>query len=472
MRIAFHGAARTVTGSKHLVTLDSGTKILLDCGMFQGMGKDTEPLNEYFGFDPKEVDCLVLSHAHIDHSGLIPRLVKEGFRGDIFCTEGTKDFVGILLEDSARIQEDDAHYENKHRSRRGLDAVAPLYTTADAVKALELIKTVAYNEWYRINQEAEVLFTDAGHIIGSAAVHLRFTEHGVTQQLSFSGDVGRYNDAILQKPDTFPQADYLLLESTYGNSLHGENFRTIDTLSDWIEQTCRKAGGKLIIPAFSVGRTQELLFFLNQLSNENRLGIPVIVDSPLSSEATDIVRQHPENFNQSIRRVLKYDDDAFDFKELRFTHSVEDSKALNKLEEPCIIISASGMADAGRIRHHIANNLHDARNTILIVGYCEPSSLGGRLARGANKVTIFGEEHEVKAQVGKMDSMSAHGDYNDLLQFLSCQDAGKIKELFLVHGEYEVQQAFAERLTAKGFKVTIPEQHVVYGLNSQAVESE
>jgi metallo-beta-lactamase family protein len=464
MRIAFHGAARTVTGSKHLLTLENNTRILLDCGMFQGMGRQTDALNEDFGFIPAEIDVLVLSHAHIDHCGLIPLLIKEGFNGKIYCTAGTKDFAEILLLDSARIQEDDVRYENKVRGKKKQEPVAPMYTVEDAQQFSKLTAVTDYDTWVNIAEGVELCFTNAGHIIGSAAVHLRITENGDTKQLTFSGDVGRYHDAILQPPAAFDQADFIVLESTYGNSLHEESFNIIDTLHRWIDQTCREQKGKLIIPAFSVGRTQELLYYLNQLSNERRLGIKVFVDSPLSSEATEIVRNHPENYNNTIRKVLQTDDDAFDFEELAYTRSVEDSKQLNEYKEPCIIISASGMADAGRIRHHIANNIADPNNTILIVGYCEPSSLGGQLAGGEKLVHIFGDEHAVKATVGKMQSLSAHGDYNDLLQFLSCQDAEKVKQVFLVHGEYSVQQAFAERLTAKGFKVIIPEPHVVYGL--------
>lgn len=461
MKIAFHGAARTVTGSKHLITLNNGKKILLDCGMFQGLGRDTFPLNNSFGFDAASVNHLLLSHAHIDHSGLIPKLVKEGFSGKICCTPATRDLSAVLLTDSAEIQRDDTQYTNKKRIKKGLEPYDPLYDVSDVQKSLPLFTTVNYNNWLKIDEGIKVLYTDAGHITGSAAVHVRITENGVTRQISFSGDVGRYNDMILRKPDTFPQADYLIIESTYGNSLHERITNTADDFFEWIESTCVHKKGKLIIPAFSVGRTQELLYLLNALSLERSLkGIPVFVDSPLSYDATAVVKKYPENFNGNIQNLLKRDDDPFAFPELRFIEKADESKALNDDHRPMIIIAASGMADAGRIKHHIKNNINDSRNTILIVGYCEPGSLGGLLMNGAKRVRIFGDEFNVHAQVGVMRSMSAHGDYNDLLQFTKCQQAGAVKKVFMVHGEYDVQIAFREKLMREGFKnVFIPALH-------------
>lgn len=468
MKIAFHGAARTVTGSKHLLTLDNGTKVLLDCGLFQGLGKDTEMLNEQFGFDPKQINYLLLSHAHIDHCGLIPRLVKQGYNGKIYCTPATKDLAQILLMDSAEIQRDDAYFNNKRRAKQGLPPEEPLYTVEDAEAAFPLFAEVPYGKWFEIEDGLEVMYTDAGHIIGSAAVHVRVKENGKTVQISFSGDVGRYRDVILRSPDVFPQADYIIIESTYGSSLHEDIANTPDKLLEWVEKTCLHKKGKLIIPAFSVGRTQEILFFLNQLSTENRLPkIPVYVDSPLSEEATKVVKSHPENYNRTVRKLLETDKDPFDFPGLRFIKTVDESKRLNDISQPCIIISASGMADAGRVKHHIANNIGSRNNTILIVGYCEPHSLGGRLMNGAGEVHIFGEEFAVRAEVGVMRSMSAHGDYDDLSQFLACQKPQQVDTLFIVHGEYDVQQEFERRLLKKGFNnVQIPELHSVYGLNA------
>lgn len=466
MKIAFHGAARCVTGSKHLISLKNGKKILLDCGMFQGMGKQTIHLNNDLGFDATEIDVMVLSHAHIDHSGLIPKLSKEGYKGDIYCTPATKDLTAVLLEDSAGIQENDVRYINKKRAAEGQPYLQPLYTTDDAKKGASLLKVIDYNEWRTIAEGVELYFTDAGHIIGSACVHLRITENGKTEQLTFSGDVGRYRDVILRSPDVFPQADYILLESTYGNKLHEMQVTTPDQILSWIERTCIQKKGKLIIPAFSVGRTQEILFALNQLDLERRLpNIDYFVDSPLSIEATEIIKRFPEYFNKTIQKILQTDDDPFKFPYLKYIKSVEQSKMLNFRNEPCVIISASGMAEAGRVKHHISNNVENSRNAILMTGYCEPHSLGARLQSGAKQVGIFGVEHEVNAEIGAIHSMSAHGDYEDLCQWMACQDPRQVKRLFLVHGEYDVQQDFKTRLLKKGFlDIEIPELHFETGL--------
>src|SRR5215203_3549739 len=466
MKIAFHGAARCVTGSKHLITLKNGKKLLLDCGMFQGMGKETNALNRYFGFDPMTIDAMILSHAHIDHSGLIPKLTKEGYKGTIFCTPATKELTGVLLEDSAEIQEGDIKYENKRRAAAGQPYLIPLYTIEDAKKAQDHFATAEYNQWFNVMEDVQAMFTDAGHIIGSACVHLRIKEDGTERTVSFSGDVGRYRDIILKSPENFPQAEIILLESTYGNSLHDEHLTTPDQLLQWVEKACLAKKGKLIMPAFSVGRTQEILFALNQLELENRLPeLDYFVDSPLSIEATEIVKKYPGYFNKRIQQVLRTDSDPFNFKGLKYIKTVEQSKLLNFRNEPCVIISASGMADAGRVKHHISNNIENSRNTILITGYCEPRSLGGRLMAGAKLVGIFGVEHEVNAEVASIRSMSAHGDYEDLCQWLACQDPKQVKKLFLVHGDYNVQQDFKSRLGRKGFEdVEIPEIHYEIGL--------
>jgi metallo-beta-lactamase family protein len=467
MKISFHGAARTVTGSKHLLTLSDGRRILLDCGMFQGMGKRTDALNRHWGFDPREVDVMVLSHAHIDHSGLIPKLVSDGFAGKIHCTPATRDLATVLLEDSAGIQEDDIKYANKIRASRGQPALKPLYTEADARAASERFHVVDYGGWFPIAEGVDLMFTDAGHIIGSAAVHLRVTDQGRKRQLTFSGDVGRYRDMILKSPETFPQSDYILLESTYGNSLHDLHTPTVDLLLDWIEKTCLRKKGKLIIPAFSVGRTQEILYSLNQLDIERRLpDLDYFVDSPLSIKATEIVKRYPTCFNPTIRRVLEKDSDPFAFPGLRYIRTVEESKLLNFRPDPCVIISASGMAEAGRVKHHINNTVENSRNSILMTGYCEPQSLGARLLSGRSEVGIFGVQREVHAEVGSIRSMSAHGDYEDLSQFLACQDPRQVRKLFLVHGEYDVQEDFRQRLVHKGFTdVTVPEMHDTVGLD-------
>lgn len=461
MKISFHGAARTVTGSKHLVQLNQGETFLLDCGLFQGMGKETDKLNASFGFEATQVDYVILSHAHIDHSGLLPKLVKEGFKGKIYCTPATKALTEILLEDSAMIQRDDTKFGNKRRAKQGLPLIDPLYDLDDVHLVLPLLTIVEYNQPTKISNAVELLFTDAGHIIGSAAVSLKIKEGGETKTLTFSGDVGRYRDMILRSPATFPPADIIIIESTYGDKLHDLIYTTPDDLLQWIQKTCVEQKGNLIIPAFSVGRTQEILFELNQLSLEKRLPhIPVYVDSPLSIEATDVVKMFPKYFNKKIQKILEVDDDPFDFEGLRYIKTVDESKALNEDMHPKVIISASGMADAGRVKHHIKNNINNAKNTILLVGYCEPHSLGGRLMNGAKVVKIYSEEYPVIAKVGSIRSMSAHGDYEDLMQFLACQNSSLVKQIFVVHGEAEVQDKFAERLRKKGFKeVIVPEMH-------------
>jgi metallo-beta-lactamase family protein len=466
MKIAFHGAARTVTGSKHLVTLKNGKKILLDCGMFQGMGKDTDVLNRDFGFNSEEIDVMILSHAHVDHCGLIPKLVKEGFKGKIFCTPATKELTHVLLLDSAEIQEDDIKYVNKKRAAEGQPYLRPIYTKEDAEKSFDLFVAVEYGTWFDVTDDAQAIFTDAGHIIGSACVHLKINENGKDRRITFSGDVGRYRDEILKSPQEFSQAEYILIESTYGNSLHDVNVTTPDVLLQWIEKTCFEKKGKLIIPAFSVGRTQEILYHLNQLELENRLpDLDYFLDSPLSIQATEIVKKYPQYFNKNIQQILKTDSDPFSFKGLKYVKTVDQSKLLNFHNAPCVIISASGMAEAGRVKHHISNNIENSRNTILLTGYCEPNSLGGRLMSGVKEVTLFGVLHEVHAEIGAIRSMSAHGDYEDLCQWLACQDPKQVKTLFLVHGEFHVQQDFKQRLIKKGFlDVEIPERHFEIGL--------
>jgi len=462
MKIAFHGAARAVTGSKHLITLSDNTQILLDCGMFQGMGDVTEKLNSYFGFDPKAITYMVLSHAHIDHVGLLPRLVAEGFTGKIFSTPGTMDLARILLLDSAKIQEQDADYAQ--RKNRGSEIEEPLYTEDDVIKTMSMFTVADYNEDLEINPRISLRFTDAGHILGSAAVHLKILDEGKETRITFSGDVGRYGDLLLNNPQTFPQADYILLESTYGDSLHKDLEPIEEMLLQIIHDTCIVRKGKVIIPAFSVGRTQELLYALNSLELKNKLpDIPYYVDSPLSIEATEVLKNHPEVYNNGVKQVLKVDEDPFNFKGLKFIELVEESKALNNDPRPCVIISASGMADSGRVKHHIRNNIGNAKNTILMVGYAEPRSLGGRLVAGAKTVDIFHEAYQVTAQVKSIRSMSAHGDYEDLLHFVACQDPNLVKQIFLVHGEYNVQQNFADKLKEKGFKhIAIPQYHQEY----------
>ncbi len=472
MKIAFHGAARTVTGSKHLLTVNDHTRILLDCGLFQGMGDATDDLNSNFGFEAKEVSYLLLSHAHIDHSGLIPKLVKEGFNGKIYCTAATRDLAMLLLQDSADIQRNETQLRNTHR-RRNDNVIEALYSLEDVERTALLFEIIDLDTWITIEKGIEVYYNNTGHIIGSAGITLRITENSETKTLHFSGDVGRYRDVILRSPQGFPKADFIVIESTYGNSLHTDPLDALTTLGRHIKHTCVEKGGKLIIPAFSVGRTQELLHFLNQLSIENQLpDVPVIVDSPLSYETTQVVKKYPALFNDHLQKIMETDNDPFDFPGLRFIQAVEESKQLEHRTEPCIIIASSGMADAGRIRYHIKNNIEFGKNTILLVGYCDPHSLGGQLMNGAKEVRILGQEYNVNAEVEIMHSMSAHGDRDDLCRYLSCEEMGSVSCVFLVHGEYSVQQDFMENLFQKGYRhVMIPEMHAVYGLHESEAEA-
>jgi metallo-beta-lactamase family protein len=458
MHIQFFGAARTVTGSKHLITTEKGTKILLDCGLFQGI--QTDEFNNTFGFKPSEVDYLILSHAHIDHSGLIPRLVRQGFTGPIYCTSATADLCKIMLLDSAHIQVKDLERINRRREKQGRPLLEELYNSEDAEKALSMLKPVRYGQTFHLgeNNEVAVLLTDAAHLLGSAAVHLSIPDKGTFKQITFTGDIGRPDDHILRKPDVFPQADIIISESTYGDRLHEKETDMHAHLLRVVQETCVQNGGKLIIPAFAIDRTQELIYALDQLSSEGKLPrIPVYIDSPLAIRATTIMKEHDECFNPEILEYIEKDGDAFAFPNLHYVSDVDDSIALNDNKEPCVIISASGMAEAGRIKHHIKNNVGDPHATILLVGYASPNTLAGALKRGDHQVNIFGEMFEVKCKVASMDSFSGHGDYNEMLQFLSCQTPGRVKKVFLVHGEYETQVSFKLKLEKAGYQdVHIP----------------
>jgi metallo-beta-lactamase family protein len=461
MKISFHGAARTVTGSKHLLTLDAGRQILLDCGMFQGLGKETDELNGRFGFKPESIDALLLSHAHIDHSGLIPKLVREGFTGKIYCTPATKDLTEILLYDSAEIQTYETEYINARRAEKNLPLYEPLYTADDVSESLKQFVTVDYDEWFTLFDDVSFLFSNAGHLVGSASISIRMNTTAGIRQILYSGDIGKYRSVLLPPPAEAPQADYIILESTYGSKHHDISFNTIETLHQWIKKICVEKKGQLIIPAFSVGRTQEVLYALNQLSLEKRLpDLPFFIDSPLSLKATETIKKYTDLFNDRLQQVLSIDDDPFHFPGLKYVESVEDSRRLVDYEEPCVIISASGTADAGRVRHHINNCIGKENCAVLLVGYCGNKSLGGQLLDGAKEVEIFGDPCRVLAEIGQVQGMSAHGDTDDLCRFIGNQDAERVAQIFLVHGEFEVQKAFAERLLLKGFKnVEIPAQH-------------
>lgn len=458
MKIQFYGAAQRVTGSKHLITTNKGTKILLDCGLFQGIG--TTELNLQFGFDPKDVDFLILSHAHIDHTGLVPRLVRKGFKGTIYATPATRDLCEIMLMDSAFIQEKDLERINKRRVGRNEEPYELLYNADDVEASLKLFKTVDYEKPFVIEEGVIAKFYDAGHLLGSAGVYLTFKEEYKTKTLFFTGDIGRPDDKILRSPVPFPQADYIICESTYGNRLHEPEADMKKHLLRIVYQTCIEKKGKLLIPAFAVDRTQELIYALDQLSHEGMLPkIPVYVDSPLSVKATMVIKNNEECFNPEILAYIKHDGDAFNFENLHYISDVMQSKALNNSKEPCIIISSSGMAEAGRIKHHIKNNVEKPSTTILLVGYCSPGSLGAILKTKPAEIRVFGETFRRRADIEIMDSFSAHADYKEMIKHLSCQDASKVKKLFLVHGEIENQLIFKNRLNKAGFQeVIIPRQ--------------
>jgi metallo-beta-lactamase family protein len=466
MKIKFIGAAREVTGSKHLITTDSGKKILLDCGMFQGKGLETDGMNRDLMFDPSTIDHIILTHAHIDHAGLIPFVYKLGFRGSVICTNATRDLCAIMLADSAFIQEHDTINFNKRRAKKGLPHATPLYTQADATECMKLFIGVPNDMKFRIDDNIKVKFTSTGHMLGSGVANIQITENGQIKRIAYTGDIGRPVDQILSNPQPFPQADYLITESTYGDRLHQDSKEAEEDLLKIVVDTCMKKGGKLIIPAFSVGRTQEIVFSLNNFFNQGRLPkIDIFVDSPLAVNATAVFRMHPECFNQNFSDVLEKDPDPFGFDNLFYINRVEDSKKLNDHKNPCVIISASGMMEAGRIKHHLANYISDPKNTILIVGYCAPTTLGARIGRGDKEVSIFGVIHEVKADVKKIESFSGHGDYKEMISFISCQDKGALAKTFIVHGEYETQKKYVSTLMTEGFKnVEIPGKGQEYEL--------
>ena len=468
MNIQFYGAAEMVTGSKHLITTPKGTKILLDCGLVQGHVAQRDDLNRHFGFNPVDIDYLVLSHGHIDHSGLIPRLVKEGFQGIIFCTAATKSLCEIMLADSAHIQSSDLKYINKRRAKKGLVAIEPIYDIDDVNQAISMMEELGYDEQLKIDSEITLSFNDAGHLLGSCIVNLDISiGSNRKKHITFSGDIGRYKDPILRDPQPFRQCDYLICESTYGDRLHALVGDAEKELLDIIHHTCIIKKGKLIIPAFSVDRTQEIIYILDKAVNEGSMpNIKVFVDSPLSVKATGVMRKHQECYREEFVDYVSMDGDPFGFKNLTYISELEQSKALNNMAEPCIIISASGMAEAGRIKHHIMNNIENPKNTILMVGYCTPESLGGKLKNGEKLVRIFGEEFGVKAEVRSLDYYSAHADYNEIFEWLKCQNKKKIKQIFLVHGELKTLDIFKQKMLDKGYEnITIPHLREKFELN-------
>ncbi|MDZ7292334.1 MAG: MBL fold metallo-hydrolase [candidate division KSB1 bacterium] len=454
MRIRFCGAAQEVTGSQHLVSVN-GKNLLLDCGTFQGRREESRRKNENFKFDPARVDQLILSHAHIDHSGNIPALVKKGFTGHVFSTRATVDLCNIMLRDSAHLQEKDAEWLDKKRHEH----IEPLYDLEDVERAMQHFVGLQYLRPFPVAPGVQVTFQDAGHILGSAGVLLEIEERGGKRRLGFSGDLGRRNMPILKDPDYLDDLDILIMESTYGNREHPDIENMAEELAKAVRAVHRR-GGKIIVPAFSIGRTQALVYYLHKLWNQNRIpDLPIYVDSPLSVDTTSVHRLHPECFDRETQRLFLDDgQDPFGFKRLIYVRDVEDSKKLNDLDTPCMIISASGMAEGGRILHHLKNNIGDPRHCVLIIGYMAENTLGRRLAEGATEVKIFGEIYTRRCEVRQLDGFSAHADRSDLLDFVRRQNPKKLRHIFLVHGEPEQAEPLAEAIRSLGFRnVHIPQ---------------
>jgi len=462
MKITFHGAARTVTGSQHLLEVN-GKKIMLDCGLFQGRRKEAFERNRTEFCRGEEIDCLVLSHAHIDHSGRIPCLVNNGFSGDIYCTSATRDLCAVMLMDSAYIQEKDVEYVNRRRRRNGQRPFEPLYTKPDAAKAMELFVGLSYNRSRELFPGVQLTLVDAGHMLGSAHVILDVKDHdtGRTLRLVFSGDIGRPDIPIIRDPVPINDgADILIMESTYGNRIHPPYPESEQELKRIINETVSR-GGSLLIPAFAVGRTQQIVFALHKLHNKHEIpALPVFVDSPLATRATDVFRLHPEVYDAETREFLLADDDnnPFGFSRLQYTQTVEQSKALNTLKTPSVIISSSGMMQGGRILHHLRNRIEDQRNTVLITGWQAPGTLGRKLVEEQESVRIFGEEFQVKARVETLTGFSGHADREGLIDFVRVM-AKQPQQTFIVHGEQDSAESLAESLRKELAlaKVVIPE---------------
>jgi metallo-beta-lactamase family protein len=448
MRLNFHGAAQTVTGSQHLLEIN-GSRLLLDCGMYQGPRAESYERNQTFAFDPSALDAVLLSHAHIDHSGNLPNLVKHGFRGEIFATRATADLGDIMLRDAGHIQESDAAFLNKRR--RGHEPfVEPLYTIADAEQVEGHFHSVDYNQSFDPIPGVTAQFYDAGHILGSAGMLLELNEHGRTVRFWFSGDIGRQRLPLLLDPVLPQPADYLLMECTYGDKPHNDPQEAYDAFHDVVSRTISR-GGKVIIPAFAVGRTQELVYDLNEMVFKGEIRhVPVYVDSPLAVNTTDVFRRHTECFDEETRAFVQQSKHpALEFRDLTYIRSVEESKALNGRKEPMIIMAASGMAETGRILHHLKNNIDDPRNTVLIVSWQAPNTLGRRLADGEKHVRIFGEPYEVKAEVKSIGGLSAHAGQDFLIRYATTLK-GRAKKTFLVHGEQEPARVLTAKLHEQG----------------------
>jgi len=451
MRITFHGAAQTVTGSQHLIEVND-KRILLDCGLYQGKRAESNERNRHFPFDPASIDVLILSHAHIDHSGNIPNLVKMGFRGDILCTYATRDLCASMLLDSGHIHEKDADFYNRKIKKRGEPDIKPLYTMDDATASLNYFYPRPYDRPRDVLPGVVLRFLDAGHMLGSALVCLDIHDRDANRdfQFVFTGDLGRRGLPILRDPSMVEHADILIMESTYGNRTHPQEEDLENELANVVNRTSKR-GGAIIIPAFAVGRTQQLVYAFQKLVAKKMIPpIPIFVDSPLAINATEVFRNHPEDYDTEIRDYMFKNNDAdpFGFETLRYTRTKEESQELNALHGPFVVISASGMCEAGRILHHLRNRIHDTRNTILFAGWQAPYTLGRRMVEGERTVRIFGQEHALRAEVVVLNGLSGHADSNELVDWVSAMKK-KPKQTFLVHGEPEPALTLANRLKAE-----------------------
>ncbi len=444
MKITFYGGAREVTGSKHLIEAD-GKRLLLDCGLFQGHRDEANEKNRHLPFDPATLDAVILGHAHIDHSGNLPSLVKNGFQGPIYSTKPTDDLCQYMLADSAYLQERDVEFVNRKREKAGLPPIEPIYTLSDALEAVHQFVPRAYSHWFAVTPSIKAIFRDAGHILGSAIVELAIGGPTNCHRIAYVVDLGRKNLPLLKDPEQVKAADTLIIESTYGNRLHEPIENAKAELAEVVNETIRR-GGKLLIPSFAMERTQEIIYFLHELHLENRIpNIPIIIDSPLAINVTQVFRRNLSFLDKAAQELIAEREDPFGFGKVRYTRLVEDSKKLNNDPRPMIIISASGMCEAGRILHHLRNNIGDKRNTILAVGYMAENTLGRKIIDHINPVKIFGEEHQVRAQVKVLNSFSAHADKDDLVKYVK-RCGKRLKRVFIVHGEEQQSLEFQTAL--------------------------
>jgi len=444
--------------------MNENFNIAIDCGLFQGHRAEFYERNSAFPLEPEQLDAVILSHAHIDHSGNIPNLVKNGFKGKIFATAATEDLCSSMLPDSGHIQEEDAKFVSKIRARKGLPPARPLYNREDAEASLKFIHGQPYRKPIKVNDAVSVTFYDAGHVLGSSNPYIEIKDGTETIRIGYAVDLGRKDIPILKDPEVLPEVDYLFLESTYGGRYHSSIDEAKSTLQDVVNRTAER-GGKIIIPSFALERTQEIVYYLTQLLQENKIPeIPIYVDSPLAVNITEVFLRHPECYDEEMKRAFEEREDPLGTNRIKYITDVEESKRLNYIHEPMIIISASGMCEAGRILHHLRNNIEDARNTVMIVGYMAQNTLGRRIVERHEKVKIFGMEHNLKAEIVVINAFSAHADRNDLLQY-ALHFKGKVKKIFIVHGDEDQSRMLLELLEKNGLPVYLPEPDEEVGLN-------